>query len=237
MTDIAIAGDEVASGISFETAKGQCASLATEHVFLHQGVVPNVNLSMSIGLAHSWNEAQLCWHPDVDQWGAASIDGLFVAGDGAGIGGAVSAAAAGELVALQVLTRLGCIATYQRDSMARHPRRTLRREARIRPFLDAWFRPADHLRIPSEPSTMVCRCEEIRLGDLSDTLKLGMAGPNQLKSYTRAGMGAMSRSVLWLDRSGADRQGKWPSAWRCRLLSVAPADQAGSPRGDRRPTI
>ena len=189
VTDIEIGGGEAVESISCETADGRCESIATEHVFLHQGVVPNVNLSMSIGLAHSWCEPQMCWHPNSDAWGASSIEGIFVAGDGAGISGAVSAAAAGELSALQILTRIGCITAFERDRKARRPRAVLRREAHIRPFLDNWFRPADHFRVPVDAATVVCRCEEIRRGEIVETISVGLAGPNQLKSYTRAGMG------------------------------------------------
>lgn len=190
VTDIKIEGDEVADRIHYETTEGPRDSIAASNIFLHQGVVPNVNLSMSIGLVHSWSEAQLCWQPDTDPWGASSIDGIFVAGDGAGINGATSAAASGELAALQALAQLSYISGDQRDAMAKRPRQVLHRESRVRPFLDAWFRPADQFRIPSDASTIVCRCEEIRLSEISDTIKIGLAGPNQLKSYTRAGMGA-----------------------------------------------
>ena len=190
VTDIRIEGDKAAERIHYETAGGDRDSISASSIFLHQGVVPNVNLSLSIGLAHSWSDAQFCWQPDTDPWGGSSIDGIFVAGDGAGINGATSASASGELTALQALTQRGYISADQRDAMAKRPRQVLHRESRVRPFLDAWFRSADHFRIPSDPSTIVCRCEEICLGEISDTIKMGLAGPNQLKSYTRAGMGA-----------------------------------------------
>jgi thioredoxin reductase len=189
VTGIRIEGDEAVDTIHYETAGGDRDRIAASNVFLHQGIVPNVNLSMSIGLAHSWSEAQMCWQPVTDPWGASSVDGIFVAGDGAAINGAISAAAGGELAALQALTRLGHISADQRDAMAKRPRQVLHRESRIRPFLDAWFRPADRFRIPSDPSTVICRCEEIRLSEISETIGMGLAGPNQLKSYTRAGMG------------------------------------------------
>src|SRR5262249_28297608 len=44
--------------------------LALDNLFLHQGVVPNVNLAMSIGIAHQWDDAQLCWNPAVDDSGS-----------------------------------------------------------------------------------------------------------------------------------------------------------------------
>ncbi len=189
VTDLRIEGNGRSEAISYTTALRDWRSIETPHVFLHQGVVPNVNLSMSIGLAHHWHEDQLCWHPTTDTWGQTSNEAIFIAGDGGGISGAVSAAAAGEICALQVATRQGGMAADERDRRAEGPLRILEEEQRIRPFLDAWFRPADQFRVPADPATIVCRCEEITRAEISEAVAIGLAGPNQLKSFTRAGMG------------------------------------------------
>jgi len=41
--------------------------IAAEHLFLHEGVIPNTQISLALQLAHHWDEAQLCWRPSVDQ--------------------------------------------------------------------------------------------------------------------------------------------------------------------------
>jgi bacterioferritin-associated ferredoxin len=41
---------------------------------------------------------------------------------------------------------------------------------------------------PSD-DTIVCRCEELTAGDIRKAAELGQPGPNQIKSFTRAGMG------------------------------------------------
>lgn len=60
---------------------------------------------------------------------------------------------------------------------------------RIRPFLDVMFRPATQFRIPTDDATIVCRCEEVTAGKIRESISLGCAGPNQLKGFTRCGMG------------------------------------------------
>ncbi len=189
VSDLRVDGTEAAQAVRYRVADEAWQRMATSHVCLHLGVVPNVNLAMSVGVAHKWCDRQLCWHPETDDWGRTSIDATFVAGDGAGISGATSAAASGELAALQVLFELGRLSETDRDRAAGKPLSVRRREYRIRPFLDAWFRPADRFRVPSDPDTIVCRCEEVRLGEISRILANGIAGPNQLKSFSRAGMG------------------------------------------------
>ena len=59
---------------------------------------------------------------------------------------------------------------------------------RLRPFLDTLYRPADSLRIPAD-DVIACRCEEITAGEIRRMTRLGAQGPNQLKAFTRAGMG------------------------------------------------
>ncbi|MBT6095257.1 MAG: FAD-dependent oxidoreductase [Rhodospirillaceae bacterium] len=184
-----VLGEDAATGIGYRVGSGGWREVSSTHIFLHQGVVPNVNLGMATGIKHDWDPRQLCWHPRTDDWGCTDIDGVAVAGDGAGIGGALAAEAAGRITALGVLAALGRIDAVERDRQARESKRTLMRERKIRPFLDAWFRPADHFRVPVDDNTVICRCEELTLKDIRDTLDIGIAGPNQLKSYCRAGMG------------------------------------------------
>ena len=94
--DLAIAGDGRAEHLRYTTARGE-ERLPVDTVLLHHGVVPNVNLAMSIGIEHRFDETQLAFTPVVDAFGATAIDGIAIAGDGAGIGGAWTAEARGQL--------------------------------------------------------------------------------------------------------------------------------------------
>ena len=67
-------------------------------------------------------------------------------------------------------------------------RRQRQRLAGLRPFLDAWFRPRAVLLAPPD-DVIVCRCEELTAGDLRAAIRQGCLGPNQVKSFTRCGMG------------------------------------------------
>lgn len=168
---------------------GRTSRIDTEMVLLHQGVIPNTQVTRSIGCEHVWDEAQLCWRARTDAWGETNLPGIFVAGDGAGIAGALAAEPSGRLAALQAATRLGKLDATQRDSRALTLRRELRAHTAIRPFLDALYRPAEAFRAPADDSTIVCRCEEVTAGDVRKMAALGCVGPNQTKSFSRCGMG------------------------------------------------
>ncbi len=186
--DIRIIGDGTATGLAYRR-NGGWTEISSDHVLLHQGVVPNVNLSMAAGCESRWNEELLCWTIKVDDWFQSSLSNIAVTGDGTSISGAIAAEHSGHIAALGALERLGKLDATARDRLARPHRAVLATERRLRPFLDSLFRPADNFRIPGASDTVVCRCEEITAGTIRDVVEIGCAGPNQLKSFCRCGMG------------------------------------------------
>ena len=42
---------------------------------------------------------------------------------------------------------------------------------------------------PTEDDVIACRCEEVSAGRIRQAARLGAQGPNQLKAFTRCGMG------------------------------------------------
>ena len=162
--------------------------LPTRYLLLHQGVVPNTNLSRALGLAHDYDAEQLCWHTRVDEWGASSSEGVFVAGDAVGIAGALAAEHRGRLSALGAARQLGRISQAQRDDAAKQARAALYRAYRGRRFLDTLYQPTKAMRRP-QGDTIVCRCEEVTAAQVRETAQLGATGPNQMKAFLRCGMG------------------------------------------------
>ncbi|MEW6342854.1 MAG: FAD-dependent oxidoreductase [Paraburkholderia sp.] len=185
--NLALEGTDALAAIRF-TVDGNAQRIPAEVVLLHHGVVPNTQISWSLRAQHKWDEAQLCWVPVTDAWGELDVPGIYVAGDGRGIGGAQAAAEQGRLAALEIVHRSGRIDRAARDALAAPVMRALREALQIRPFLDALYRPKDANRIPADEVT-ICRCEEVTAGQLRGFVKLGCLGPNQAKSFGRCGMG------------------------------------------------
>jgi NADPH-dependent 2,4-dienoyl-CoA reductase/sulfur reductase-like enzyme len=162
--------------------------LPADLLLLHEGVIPNMQISLALQLEHRWDLAQLCWRPLVDEWGATALPAVSIAGDGGGIAGAEAAALTGRLAALDAASFLDKIDPADRDRRARPLRRALKRELAIRPFLDALYRPPRSMLLP-EDDIVVCRCEEVTAGQIRRAALLGAQGPNQAKAFTRCGMG------------------------------------------------
>jgi bacterioferritin-associated ferredoxin len=64
----------------------------------------------------------------------------------------------------------------------------LHRWERGRTFLDLLYQPAPQFRLPGG-ETIVCRCEEVTARQVIELTSGGCPGPNQLKAFSRCGMG------------------------------------------------
>lgn len=188
VTAVRALGEDRLQEIEYTRADGKNMRTPASVLLSHEGVVPSIHMTRALDCAHSWNAQQACLTPDLDAWGQTSKQGVYVAGDGAGIGGALAACVRGELVALGVGTHAGRLSPDEAAALAAPLRKKLKRLLRMRPMLDALYPPRADIFAPAD-DTVVCRCEELTAGDIRNAAAIGQPGPNQLKSYTRAGMG------------------------------------------------
>jgi len=170
-------------------SNGASREIKADTLLLHNGVVPDTQITLLLECEHNWYDVQRYWQPVVDRWGNTRLSGVRVAGDAAGISGAKAAEASGHLAALETAFALNVISDRERDLKGTPFRRQIARERSVRPFLDRLFRPDPDLLVPRDDHTIVCRCEEVTAGQIRRALELGALGPNQLKSQTRCGMG------------------------------------------------
>lgn len=180
---IAVEGTTEAEAVTF-TSAGRSLRIGTGRVALHQGVVPNQQVTRLLHCRHRWDESQHCFVPDLNERGETSLADVYVAGDGGGIRGAAAAALQGRLVGLHIAEKAG---RPGRTSCA-EVEKALKRDAAIRPFLEALYAPSSEILAPAA-ETVICRCEEITAGQIREAVELGAPGPNQVKSYLRSGMG------------------------------------------------
>ncbi|MCR9138744.1 MAG: NAD(P)/FAD-dependent oxidoreductase [Alphaproteobacteria bacterium] len=186
-TDVRITGTDSAEAVMFSCG-GTAREIACDNVFLHQGVVPNTQISRSLGLEHRWNHRQRCFEPVVDVMGATRLERIHIAGDGAAINGAKAAELQGRVTACDVLVKLGRIDPARRHNLVRPLMRALAGQMAVRPFLDALYPPSAEILRPAD-DTPVCRCEEVTAGDIRNYARIGCVGPNQTKAFGRSGMG------------------------------------------------
>lgn len=185
-----------ASGLSAEgdgqlarigwTAGGQRDSAEAGLLLIHEGVVPGIHITRALGCAHDWSAAQHCLAPRLDRWGETSCEGLFVAGDGGGIGGMAAAEVSGRIAALGIARQLDAPLNAEERRRSEGLDGALTRALAARPFLDALFPPP----VPVlADDVVVCRCEEVTAGAIRAAAKVGAPDSNRVKAATRVGMG------------------------------------------------
>lgn len=188
VANLAALGDDNVTHVAFDHG-GRRNMIPIDTLLLHDGVVPNIQITRLLDCAHEWVAVQRYWRPVLDRWGATDCDRFAVAGDGGGIAGAEAAAVAGQLAALDAACRQGTIDEAARDRSAAPLIRQMARFLAIRPLLDTLFRPDPGICVPRDDATLVCRCEEVTAGDIRVAVAEGAMGPNQIKAFIRCGMG------------------------------------------------
>ncbi len=186
VTSLAAGGRNKVEAVIFRQGSEGGQRMAADMLLLHQGVVPNVNLAMAAGVEHHWDAQQLCFVPVLDTFGGTGIEGVAIAGDGAGIAGAEAAVERGRLAGIAAVRALKGDTGKLPDETA--SRKVLAKYDGARAFLDTLYRPSRGFRIPAG-DTIVCRCEEVTAQQVIDNVRIGCTGPNQLKSFLRCGMG------------------------------------------------
>ena len=180
-------------------------------VALNRGFQPETTLARALGVPHRLGG---CLSTEADREGRTALPEVFVCGDGATIGGARVAQAAGRLAGLAAARDLGFAAAPDR--------RARRDRHRAEAFQRALWRlfAAPPLAVANE--TIVCRCDEITAFRLRAEIAGGLTSLPALKKATRAGMGRC--------------QGRFCAATIAGLLpAAADAESFAAPRAPVRP--
>jgi NAD(P)H-nitrite reductase large subunit len=110
-------------------------------------------------------------------------------GDCAGVAGSLVAIEEGRIAGLSVAHALGCLSdNHARKQLYTH-RKRLEKLSRFRRVLDAISKPRVGLYELADDDTVICRCEEITLGEIKETIIAGALDINEIKRATRIGMG------------------------------------------------
>lgn len=186
---ISAEGTERLEAVRFESSNGRHGQLEVKTLLVHEGLVPSHQLAVSAGAQLMWDVGQSAFRLERDEWMNAGLEGLYIAGDGARIGGVTNAEIEGEIAALGILLHVGALTSAQANAETKPLRADHARQKAFRRFLDGVY-PPNIARARPDDTTIVCRCEELSAGELRNAASRGACrGPNQLKVFTRAGMG------------------------------------------------
>ncbi len=203
-------GDGRLEGVRFRAGR-RVRELPCRVLGVHDGVVPDTQLSRLLGLAHRWNHRRACFEPVTDASGRTSDPRVWIAGDAGGVEGEETAAARGALAAVTIAAELGHL-TGPNAVMAPKPYALRRRRGQAaRWFLDRLYAPTLGATVPGD-DTVVCRCEAVTAGAIRAAIRDGASEPHRVKTFTRCGMGPCQGRMcgLTLTRLVAAETGRSP---------------------------
>ena len=118
-----------------------------------------------------------------------SLSGIFAAGDCAGIGGAEMAAIEGRMAGVAAAKKLGCTISEEILQTNTKDKKALSREKRFAGLLGDLFSPLPGMYSIAREDTVICRCEQITLGQVREAISSGAQTVGDIKSFSRTGMG------------------------------------------------
>ncbi len=213
---------------------GSEQTLDVDTICLNYGFIPAIELP-SIGGCEQY------YDPGFDGFAIktngdleTSVAGFFAVGETRGIGGADVALLEGRLAGTVAAMQLG----FQADSDLNRLRLEQSRARDAVSTLGKMFPIKPGLCELASDEVTVCRCEEISAGEIRDAVRMGVTRLNQLKPWTRAGMGrcqgrictSILRRLLAVE-TGLDLQDIKPFTARAPVKPV-PMESVGGPVAD-----
>lgn len=163
--------------------------VAVDTVVVGYGLLPSTELSRLLECETEYVTERGGFVPRRNQEMQTSLPGVYVVGDGAGIGGAEMAMIEGRIAGWSAACHAGKVGQKEAQSVITSERNGLKREQRFSHMLGSLFTPPRGLHSLAKDETIICRCEQVTLGQIRDAIKLGTQTVNDVKNLTRCGMG------------------------------------------------
>ena len=219
-------GRDSLTGVTIRSlTTGATTEIAADTLYIGNGLTPGDDIHRLLGVAQQADRLRGGYKTLCDADRRSSLAGLYVAGDGAGIYGALPSAVQGHLAGLAAALDHGALDATRHDAEARPLRSKLARYIR---FADASCRlmrfPVTALDSVPE-TTIICRCEDVTAGDIEQAVKDKARDMNQLKHFTRLGMGPCQGKMCSMNAACLLR----------RQADLPPGDMRLTPRAPIRP--
>lgn len=168
---------------------GKEQTFSVDTVVCGYGLTPNTSLARMIGCKLIHHPQRGGWIPWRDKTFQTSVAGVYMAGDCSGIGGAENARLEGFITGCAIACESGHISQQKMDEILARFKPQLAQQRRFGQMLGKFFSPLPGLNSLAHDETILCRCEEIRLGDVKAAVAAGARTIGEVKMITRSGMG------------------------------------------------
>jgi NADPH-dependent 2,4-dienoyl-CoA reductase/sulfur reductase-like enzyme len=162
---------------------------STDTLAVGYGFSPNIELPQQAGCSVSYAADKGGWIVDVGPSMATSMPDIYAVGETTGIAGAGKSLIEGQIAAWDILYRQGKVNRQDFENQIGPLMRQRNRQVQYGRFINQLCRlePDCYAGIPDE--TVICRCEEVTMGEVRRQLENGFSTMNGIKKATRCGMG------------------------------------------------
>jgi len=153
------------------------------------GFVPNIEGPQLAGCQLNYAKDLGGWIVSVNDGLETSIENILAAGEITGVGGALKSINEGYIAANTILMKLGKIddTDYQRKLKKLNKERI--HHLKFAHYFNSLYQVSESGLMDIPDDTVVCRCEDITIGDIKKGIANGYTDPLALKSGMRVSMG------------------------------------------------
>jgi NAD(P)H-nitrite reductase large subunit len=152
-------------------------------------LMPSVELARLCGCQHHYDDSLGYWKVVRNDRMETTVPGIFVAGDGVRIKGYAAAINEGKVAGIEVCSQLDYLDKAKANQLIRPLMENIRRAAKFGKAADAISSLKPGILNIISDDTIVCRCEEVTMGEIRTAVAMGARGVNDIKRRTRLGMG------------------------------------------------
>lgn len=153
------------------------------------GFVPNIELPQQAGCKLEYRENKGGWFVAVNDDMSTSVECIYAAGEATGLAGAHKSQVEGQLAGLAVARELGLVSDRRYEAESGRLRRIRHREMAFGNFINRISSPLPGLVEEIDDETIICRCEDVSMGDVRQAMDNGFTTVDAVKKATRCGMG------------------------------------------------
>ena len=198
------------------------------------GFVPSVELTRLAECEHRYEPLLGGWIPVRNDHMETTVPDVYAVGDCTGIAGSLVAIEEGRIAGLAAARRLGYLTPMEARKRMAPSRERLAGLKRLRQVLDRISVPRPGLYELAKDDTIVCRCEEITLGEVKAALADGRNGHEGSQTHDPHGHGELPGPDVRTGHAGDHRAGKGALSGPHWLSESKTAREAHPARRSRR---
>ncbi len=168
---------------------GKYKNIFSESLAIGHGLIPSTDITRLLRAEHIYDEQKGGWIAKVDRFLRSSVAGVYLAGDGAGISGAIAASDKGLLASTALLYDKKIISKKEFDENTRKILKKLNKYELFANAISKLNSIPNKLIENIDKDTIICRCEDVTKKEILRVVDQGAKDINQIKSWTRLGMG------------------------------------------------